>query len=187
MMHVALLRGINVGGRNAIAMADLRACFEDAGYPSARTYIQSGNVVFDTAETDRAALTAAIGSMLEAAFERPMAVTVRSRPELRRIVDEAPAGFGAQPDAYLCDTLFLMPPLTPAEVLEQVTPREGVDAAYAGTDVVYFQRRTSRAAQSRLSRVASLPMYQHMTIRSWRTTTRLLALMEESGKASPPG
>jgi uncharacterized protein (DUF1697 family) len=178
MMHVALLRGINVGGKNLIAMADLRACFEEQGYRRVRTYIQSGNVLFESDDTDRAALTASIGSMLGSAFETPLVVTVRSQVDLRRILEEAPARFGSQPDTYLSDVVFLMPPLTPAEVLHEVTLREGVDASYAGTDVVYFQRLKARASQSRLSRIASLPMYQHMTIRNWRTTTRLLALLE---------
>ena len=47
--YVALLRGINVGGRNIVRMADLRAAFEDAGYAAVGTYIQSGNVLFESA------------------------------------------------------------------------------------------------------------------------------------------
>jgi uncharacterized protein (DUF1697 family) len=47
MRYVALLRGINVGGRNPVPMADLRAAFEDAGHTAVRTYIQSGNVLFE--------------------------------------------------------------------------------------------------------------------------------------------
>lgn len=54
---VALLRGINVGGNNIIKMADLKTCFEEMGFANVVTYIQSGNVLFDSNETDQLKLT----------------------------------------------------------------------------------------------------------------------------------
>ena len=56
--------------------------------------------------------------------------------------------------------------------------KEGVDRIWAGTGVVYFSRLTSRATQSRLSRVASMPIYKQMTIRNWNTTTKLAELVD---------
>lgn len=184
--YLALLRGINVGGRNTIRMRELAQCFEAHGYSDVRTYIQSGNVLFDSDEPDRAALTADIERMLGASFEYRAVVCLRTGEEMRAAVVQAPAGFGARPDAYRSDVLFLLPPLTPTEVLSGLVLREGVDEAHAGTQEVYFQRLAARAAQSRLSRIASLPMYQRMTIRSWSTTIKLLALMEEHEADRPP-
>ena len=68
--YVALLRGINVGGRNKVAMADLREAFEDAGFRAVRTYIQSGNVLFDSTAARRS-LETDIERMLEARFADP--------------------------------------------------------------------------------------------------------------------
>jgi uncharacterized protein (DUF1697 family) len=62
--------------------------------------------------------------------------------------------------------------------MQWVTTRAGVDQAFAGNGVLYFSRLTSRASQSRLSRVASTPVYQSMTIRNWNTTSRLLNIMQ---------
>jgi len=59
-----------------------------------------------------------------------------------------------------------------------VPAREGVDRVSAGPGVLYFSRLVRRAAESRLARVVSMPIYQSMTIRNWNTTTRLLELME---------
>lgn len=56
--------------------------------------------------------------------------------------------------------------------------REGVDRAYAGTGVLYFSRLTSRASQSRLSRIASMLVYKSMTIRNWNTTVKLPRMLE---------
>ncbi len=64
--------------------------------------------------------------------------------------------------------------------MKSVLIREGVDEAHAGRGVIYFSRLTSRAAQSRLSRIVSMPVYQGMTIRNWNTTTRLVDLLDAS-------
>ena len=93
--YVALLRGINVGGKNLIKMAALAACFEEHGYGDVVTYIQSGNVVF-TARGSGAALTREVEAMLAATFDHYEAsVVIRSRTQLRAIVDRAPEGYGA--------------------------------------------------------------------------------------------
>jgi uncharacterized protein (DUF1697 family) len=83
--YVALLRGINVGGRNRIRMADLVAGFEAAGFEEVRTYIQSGNVLFGTGSGDRAALI----ERVEAGLRH------RARPlPLRRPLPDAAADVG---------------------------------------------------------------------------------------------
>jgi uncharacterized protein (DUF1697 family) len=71
-----------------------------------------------------------------------------------------------------------MPPLTSHTAMPLVPTREGVDRAWAGSGVLYFSRLTSRATQSRLSKVVSLPIYQRMTIRNWNTTVKLRELVD---------
>jgi uncharacterized protein (DUF1697 family) len=181
--YVALLRGINVGGRNAIPMSALMAAFEERGFDDVRTYIQSGNVLFSTPTASQAALTREIEGMLSTAFAHYEAsVVVRSRSQMRAIVDRAPKGFGADPARYRYDVLFLKPPLTTRTVVTSVPTKEGVDRVWAGTGVVYFSRLTSRATQSRLARVASMPIYKGMTIRNWNTTTKLVQLLDADGR-----
>lgn len=175
--YVALLRGINVGGKNLIKMADLRACFEDQDFRNVATYIQSGNVLFESGDRSSARLAQRIEDMLAATFDYQPTVVVLTRNRLRSIVDEAPDGFGAQP-RRMYDVLFLKPPLTAAAALESVPVKEGVDQAHAGKGALYYSRLVGRASQSRLGRVASLPIYQSMTIRSWGTTTKLLQMMD---------
>ncbi len=75
--YVALLRGINVGGKNKVAMSDLREAFEAHGCSAVRTYIQSGNVVFES-DAPAKALEADIEAMLEKRFGVPLVVVVRS-------------------------------------------------------------------------------------------------------------
>ena len=100
---------------------------------------------------------------------------------MRAVVDNAPTGFGREPAKYRYDVCFLKPSLTAKAVIAAVPTKEGVDRIWAGRGVVYFSRLTSRATSSRLNRVASLPVYQQMTIRNWNTTTKLRELLEAEG------
>ena len=174
---MALLRGINVGGRNIIAMADLRSAFEAAGFEAVRTYIQSGNVLFEAPA--RATLERDIEVMLEQRFGIGLVVVLRSHRQLRNVVHHAPEGFGTQPDVYHSDAIFLKAPLTSRTAMRVVELRDGVDRAWPGAGVIYMSRLSARRTQSRMGRIVGTPEYQLMTIRSWSTTTKLLRLLDE--------
>jgi uncharacterized protein (DUF1697 family) len=177
--YATLLRGINVGGRNKVPMAALRAAFEDAGYADVRTYIQSGNVLFRSS-APRASLEVGIEKMLERHLGYPLVVVVRSHAQLRSVVAGAPAGFGANPATYHSDAIFLRSPLTPTQVMKIVKLRDGVDQAWPGRGVVYFSRLSAQRTKSRMSSIVGTPEYASMTIRNWATTTKLLALLDAS-------
>ena len=177
-IYLALLRGINVGGKNVIRMADLRSCFREGGFPDVVTYIQTGNVIFQSPAAERPTLAARIERMLAATFAYEAKVAILNRKQLRAVVAGAPEGFGARPNVYRNDTIFLIPPLTTTAAIKQVATSPGVDEVWAGEGVLYFARRIDMATRSHLSRLVSMPVYQNMTIRNWKTTTRLLDLME---------
>lgn len=178
--YVALLRGINVGGRNLIKMPALKACLEANGFEDVATYIQSGNVVFASPGTRPAELTQRIEAMLTQTFGYQATVVVRNRRQMRAVVERAPDGFGVEPMRYRYDVIFLKEPLTAKVAMKSVPVKRGVDEAHAGTGVVYFSRLIANASQSRLSRIVSSPIYPSVTIRNWNTTTRLLRMMDEA-------
>jgi uncharacterized protein (DUF1697 family) len=175
--YLILLRGINVGGKNIIKMADLKASFEEMGFSNVLTYIQSGNVVVQSDEKDKAALMTKIEQGLSKRFNFQVRVVVISQKELAGIVKSAPEGFGEDDKKFRYDVIFLKEPLTPREAMESVKVRGGVDAAHAGKQALYFSRLISCASQSYLTKIIGMPVYQNMTIRNWNTTTKLLALM----------
>ena len=181
--YVALLRGINVGGKNAVPMPALKAAFEGAGFRDVTTYIQSGNVLFDAPSSNQADLTRMVEGVIRKAFAHYEAsVVLRSRSQMRAIVDRAPNGFGTEPATYRYDVAFLKPPLSAKAAIKDVSTKEGVDRIWAGTGVLYLSRLDSRATQSRLNRVAALPIYKNMTIRNWNTTTKLRALLDAKAR-----
>jgi uncharacterized protein (DUF1697 family) len=176
--YVALLRGINVGGKNPVSMADLRSTMEEGGYEGVRTYIASGNVLFDS---DRPAtgLEDHIEGLLEARFGVPLVVVVRSERQLRAVVSRAPTGFGTEPTKYHSDAVFLKGPLTAAKAMGVVSLKEGVDDAWPGSGVVYFRRLSAKRTASRMGRIVGTTEYRLMTIRSWQTVMKLLRLLDE--------
>jgi uncharacterized protein (DUF1697 family) len=177
--YLALLRGINVGGNNIIPMAELRACFADLGATEAATYIQSGNVLFDGGADDATTWTERIERGLSERFGYEARVVLRTHDELRAVVDRAPNGFGGEPDRFGYDVIFLKEPLGAAEAMRLIEAKEGVDDIVAGEGVLYFSRLMARATESRLTRIVGRPVYKRVTIRNWRTTTRLLAMLDE--------
>ena len=181
--YLVLLRGINVGGKNIIKMADLKAAFEALGFSNVVTYIQSGNVIFQSDESDKAALTTRIEKGLSKRFNFDAKVVVIAQKELASIVRSAPEGFGSDDEKFRYDVIFLKEPLTSKEAMKSVSVREGVDTAHAGRQALYFSRLVSRISQTHLTKIIGTPIYQSMTIRNWNTTTKLLALMEEQTPA----
>jgi uncharacterized protein (DUF1697 family) len=175
--YVALLRGINVGGKNPIRMPALKACFEEQGFADVGTYIASGNVLFSASGSSRA-LTRKIEQTLATTFGYPASIVLRSRDQMREVVEGAPRGFGSRPKQHRYDVWFLKEPLTADGAIAAVPTREGVDRIWAGDGVLYVARLIERAAESRTTRMIGTPTYRSLTIRNWNTTTKVLALLE---------
>ena len=86
MRYVALLRGINVGGNNMIKMETLRATFESLGFENVNSYINSGNLAFDTSKTDDSKLAKKIHDAILKDFGFDISVMVRSITEIKEII-----------------------------------------------------------------------------------------------------
>lgn len=187
--YLVLLRGINVGGKNRVPMAQLRRMLTELGFTDVSTYIASGNVIL---RSDRA--PADVKARIEAALPRTfeldadhVEVVVLDRRQLEAIVEDRPEGFGERPDLYHSDAIFLSG-IDATEAMAVFDAREGVDRVWPGDGVIYSQRVSALRTKSRLSRIAGTAAYASMTIRSWTTTTALLELMRkaDAGDLTPP-
>jgi uncharacterized protein (DUF1697 family) len=173
--YLALLRGINVGGKNLISMAALREAFETLGFESVQTYIQTGNVFFNAPRQKRQALADQLERALSERFGIELKVVLLTEAQMRAVVKDAPRGFGS--DEHRCDVIFLRAPLTVAKARAVMELREGVDEVWTGTGVIYWARLDARASSSKISKFAVTPEYKNSTIRSWSTATKLARLM----------
>lgn len=177
--YLVLLRGINVGGKNRVPMAPLRAMLEELGFLDVATYIASGNVIL---RSDRPA--GEVKSTIEAALPTTfaldselIAVLVLTRAQLRAVIDHRPEGFGEQPGTYHSDAIFLIG-IDAATTMAVFDPRPGVDRVWPGDGVIYSERLSAERTRSRLGKIVGTPAYKSMTIRSWATTLALRQLAD---------
>jgi uncharacterized protein (DUF1697 family) len=180
--HVALLRGINVGGHNRVAMADLRAVVAALGHGEVATYIQSGNVVFGAADPD--ADSATLAATLERAIAAELGVRPRvvvlSRAELAAVVAANP--FPTETNPKCLHALFRGSPLHPEDVAAiasahaRARQRGGRDEARVEGSTL-FLRTPDGLGRSELAAELTKPKFD-TTARNWATVTRLLSLVD---------
>jgi uncharacterized protein (DUF1697 family) len=179
-VYVALFRGINVGGRNKLPMAELRDVLADLGLRSVKAYIQSGNAVF---ESDDAAADIAerIETALPSRFKLDSSiirVLILDGAQVRAVANEAPRGFGKEPDKYRYDVAFLLG-VESAEVLDQIPVNPVVDKTWAGPGAIYYRRLIELVTKTHMTKIIGKPLYANMTIRNWNTTTKLAQMVDE--------
>lgn len=180
--YLVLLRGINVGGKNKVPMAPLRALLEDLGYSDVSTYIASGNVILSS-DDPAAEIKREIEEALPKAFRLDselVAVLVLTVAQLRAIVRNKPNGFGEHPETYHSDAIFLMG-IDAATAMKVFDPRPDVDQVWPGDGVIYSQRLSAERTRSRLGKIVGTQAYKSMTIRNWATTMALLERLEATG------
>ena len=184
--HVALLRGINVGGNNKVAMAGLRDVVASLGHADVSTYIQSGNVLFTAhngGAQDATALAADLERAITEAFGLKLRVVVLSRAELAQVISDNP--YQAEPNPKYVHAMFF--PAEPGqEVRESVAAAEQQAADKGGRDEATVVGRTlflhtpdgygRSELATRLAR--SRGAVADGTARNWATVTKLLALCD---------
>lgn len=176
--YIALIRGINVGGKNKVSMADLRAHLEGLGYSDVETYINSGNVIFKS-EASAAWVKSQIESNLPKWFaldSEIIKVLVIDKDTISSVVTSKPAKFGDEPSKYHSDVIFLMD-IDTDKAFEVFSPRENVDYVWKGEHVIYSRRLSAELTKSRMSKIVASPLYKSMTIRNWNTTMKLYEMV----------
>jgi uncharacterized protein (DUF1697 family) len=172
--QIVLLRGINLGSRNRIAMPELRAALEEAGFGEVRTYVQSGNVVLD-AKTKPEQTARRIERLIGEQFGLEIAVVVRTRAELARIVKKNPLGKVAkEPKRY--QVSFMSKKLDTAIVRKlEATAAESERLVVDGREV--YAWHPAGVARSKLwALLAGRGLGVAATSRNWTTVTKLLEL-----------
>jgi uncharacterized protein (DUF1697 family) len=178
MRYVALLRGINVGGKSLVRMADLKECVEELGYEEVSTFIASGNVLFETSERDGAKLESTIEKALEHRFSLPITVVVRSRAEVGRIVDAVPPSWIGN-ERLRVYVAFLRRALDGRKLARELQPREGVDELVVTKSALIWATRRDALTRSGMQKITAAAAYKDMTLRNLNTTLKLQELLAE--------
>ncbi|MGH3613547.1 MAG: DUF1697 domain-containing protein [Pseudonocardia sp.] len=182
--YVALLRGINVGGRNKVAMADLRTLMVPLGHTDVVTYIQSGNAVFTSGDSDSTTLAAALERAIADTLGVRLKVVVISRAELAQVIADNP--YPEETNPRCLHAVFGVGEVefdgvaAPAAAEERARAKGSRDEAQVVGHTLYLRTpdglgRSELAAQ--LSRAASARTgYSVGTARNWATVCKLLEL-----------
>lgn len=184
--YIALLRGINVGGKNIIKMADLKRMFEGMGLRQVQTYIQSGNVLFRSDE-EEAALRKRIEHEFEKLFGFSVIFVLRTVAEIEQIISSCPFSEEAIAEAKakaasetetLYVVLLLQPP--PQEGIERLTAYRSKSDEFRiyGRDVFLLFHHSIRDSKlaNNLHKL-DVPM----TVRNWKTINKLVELANAMG------
>jgi uncharacterized protein (DUF1697 family) len=181
VIYVALLRGINVGGKNKVDMGTLTAVFEQAGMRSVRTYINSGNVVFSSRARSRARLADLLEQAIATRFGFSVKVLVHDLDRVRAIVETLPPDW-ANDQTMKCDVLFLWDAADHPDVLDDLTIKPEIDDVRYVPGAVLWRTDRADVPRSGMQKIVGTPLYQHLTVRNCNTARKLLDLMEAAAR-----
>ncbi|HVE76713.1 MAG TPA: DUF1697 domain-containing protein, partial [Actinomycetota bacterium] len=123
---MALLRGINVGGKNKVDMKQLKAAFEEAGMTSVRTYINSGNVIFSSKSRSLARLTEILEEAIAGCAGFRVAVLVRDLKSMRAVVQALPKSW-VNDTTMKCDVMFLWDDVARPSVVKEIPIKPDIE------------------------------------------------------------
>jgi len=176
MTYVALLRGINVGGKNKIEMKRLRASFEHAGMMNVSTYINSGNVIFQHDSTDTRALARTLEQAIEAEFGLDIKVLLRDSPGIAALVRALPDSW-SNDEAAKCDVMFLWEALDGPGLLDRLTVKPGIDEVIYVSGAVLWRVDRPKVTRSGMMKLVGTDDYKQMTVRNCNTVRKLAELV----------
>jgi uncharacterized protein (DUF1697 family) len=173
--YVAFLRGINVGGKNKIKMETLRETFSAHGFAGVKTYINSGNVIFESDEKNEKKLAAEIEKAIEKDFSLVIKVMTRTFAEIEKIVKNNPfeGQFENEKDVHV---LFLDEPL-PEEKRDLLLANNNENERFAVSGREIFCHLKSGFPDSLLGKdYIGKKLKTPATARNWRTVNKILEL-----------
>ncbi|MBR0599961.1 DUF1697 domain-containing protein [Sinanaerobacter chloroacetimidivorans] len=174
MRYIALLRGINVGGKNKVSMSDLKACFEHAGYQNVITYINSGNVLFDSEEQELRRLTEECAKMIEKEFGFPIGIVLIHVDTLKEALEHAPDWWDEDSESKH-NAIFVIPPATAEEVIAEVgSIKPEYEKIAVCNEIIFWSAPLKTFSRTRWSKIVGTKTYRNITIRNANTAKKLL-------------
>lgn len=178
MKFIALLRGINVGGNNKVAMVDLKKCFEDTGFSNVITYINSGNVIFESSQVDTVKLITMCEAAIQKQFGFHVICSVISASELLDALKHAPKWWNKGDAKH--NAIFVIPPKTAEEIMAEIgeaKPEYENVAAYH--PIIFWSAPVKTFSRTRYSKIVGSKVYQSVTIRNANTANKLAELCQQ--------
>ena len=176
--YIALLRGINISGKNKVSMVELKQGFERLDYKEVKTYLNSGNVIFSSDEADTIKTTRQIEEMIKNQFSLDIPVFVISKEGLEDILYHAPDWWGDESKEIYDNLIFIMPPATFKDVYSEIgKPKEGLEKIEEYKETVFWSfSRKDYQKTNWWSKTASANISDKLTIRTANTVRKIVGM-----------
>lgn len=173
MKYIALLRGINAGKERRVDMKKLRAIFESIGCINVSTYINSGNVIFESKDS-HANILKKIGAGFRKKFDFEIPFLVKTEKEMKKIADAIPMEW-QNDSSQRSDVAYLFPDIDSKKTIDDLpVKREFIDIRYV-KGAIYWNIDRKNYNKSHLSKIINHKLYQLMTVRNVNTARYLAA------------
>jgi uncharacterized protein (DUF1697 family) len=174
MKYIALLRGINVGGKHSVSMSSLSTVFQNLGYSHVRTYINSGNAIFNS-ESENFSI---IEPTLEKFYGFEIPVLTLSTKQLQNICQAIQPDWHNNTDQKT-DVLFLFPDYDDESSCNHIPARSGIDTITYVPGAIIWHIEKKNYAKSAMKDFARSLLYKNVTVRNCNTVRKLQALLKE--------
>ncbi|MFV0485557.1 MAG: DUF1697 domain-containing protein [Candidatus Saccharimonadales bacterium] len=171
MKYVALLRGINVGGKNKVDMKQLVAALIEVGLEGVSYYLNTGNIFF-ASDASQQELTTTIHDVIEREFGLDIKVLLRDETSIQKVTAEIPSDWQNTPEIK-CNVMFLWEKYDTPDVLEQLKIRPEIDEVFYESGAVVWRTKQSDFNRSGMSKLVGSDIYKHMTIRNVNTFRKI--------------
>lgn len=159
-------------------MAELKQCFEKLGFTDVVTYINSGNVIFGSIETDVAKLVALCEKAIEEKFGFKVVCSVIAAADLHKAYAAAPSWWGLDDDDKH-NAIFVIPPQTPETIIKEVgDAKPEYEKVAASGSVIFWTAPLKTFGRTRYSKIVGTAAYKFVTIRNANTVKKLVALSQ---------
>ncbi len=181
MKYIALLRGINVGGNNKVEMPKLKKTFEDLGYLNVSTYINTGNVIFETEEKNDEMLKKEIEKALKDNFKFEIRVVLRDGKNIEKVCKNIPTKWENNDDMKT-DVLFLWEEFDNKKSLDLINKKEGIDNLIYVDGAIIWNIDRKNYTKSGMNKFIGSLLYKNMTARNVNTVRKLSELVKMNSK-----
>ncbi len=178
IQYICLMRGINVGGKNMVAMKTLKDLFEELGFLQVRTYINSGNILFKCDQRESEVLATRCQIAIKQSLNLDISLMILSEEQLVDAMAHTPIWWDTDQKSKH-NAIFVIPPATSEEIVKGMGD---IKPEYEKVDwfgpIIFWSAPLTTFSRTRWSQIVKTPYYGSITIRNANTTKKLLVLLK---------
>lgn len=176
--YVALLRGINISGKNKISMAELKAYLKEAGFDNITTYLNSGNVIFSNPSDNETTLGDELEELIRDKYALQIPVLVISIESMNDALNNAPDWWGTKNNEIYDNLIFVMPPATAEEISLKIgAPTKNLEKIHIYRNIIFWSfDRQNYSKANWWKKTASAGIGERITIRTANTVRKIVEL-----------